>query len=137
MTGLQREFETNLRRHLDALYYAALDLSGNSSDADDIVQETAMLLRNSTEVDDRHDIEVKQSADAVMVEADESQSRHILWNHATHGVRAMPQGGALCLSARHDDRHTHLSEVLQGDGAGPARRSRSLRHTGSADLARR
>jgi RNA polymerase sigma-70 factor, ECF subfamily len=42
VNALQREFETQLRRHLDAFYYAALDLSGNSSDAEDIVQETAM-----------------------------------------------------------------------------------------------
>ncbi|HLY08336.1 MAG TPA: sigma-70 family RNA polymerase sigma factor [Planctomycetota bacterium] len=42
MTDLRRDFETQLRRYMDALYYAALDLSGNSSDADDIVQEAAL-----------------------------------------------------------------------------------------------
>jgi RNA polymerase sigma-70 factor (ECF subfamily) len=42
VTELRREFETLLRRHLDPLYYAALDLSGNSSDAEDIVQEAAL-----------------------------------------------------------------------------------------------
>ena len=42
MTELRREYEAQLRRHMDAFYYAALDLSGNSSDAEDIVQETAM-----------------------------------------------------------------------------------------------
>jgi len=42
VTELQREFEAQLRRHMDALYYAALDLSGNSSDAEDVVQAAAM-----------------------------------------------------------------------------------------------
>ncbi len=42
MKGLQREFEAHLRNHMDALYYAALDLSGNSSDAEDVLQESAL-----------------------------------------------------------------------------------------------
>ena len=85
-----------------------------------IVQETAMLLRNSTEVDDRHDIEVKQSGDAVMVEADESQIRQILWNLATNGLRAMPHGGALCLSALHEETSAGRVAVLlvEDEGVG-------------------
>src|SRR6185295_15155438 len=39
---MRREYESQLRRHMDAFYYAALDLSGNSSDAEDIVQEAAL-----------------------------------------------------------------------------------------------
>lgn len=41
--GLGRgAFEGLLRQHFDAFYYAALDMSGNPADADDLVQETAM-----------------------------------------------------------------------------------------------
>jgi RNA polymerase sigma-70 factor (ECF subfamily) len=36
------EFETLLRQHLDALYFAALDMSGSPGDAEDLVQDTAM-----------------------------------------------------------------------------------------------
>lgn len=64
-----------------------------------IVQETAMLLRNSTEVEERHRVEVRQDDEPVMVEADEAQVRQIIWNLATNGLRAMPNGGALHLSA--------------------------------------
>jgi two-component system, NtrC family, sensor histidine kinase PilS len=67
-----------------------------------IVQETAMLLRNSTEVEEQHDVDVQLAAEPVMVEADEGQIRQIIWNLATNGLRAMPNGGALRLSAVHE-----------------------------------
>ena len=87
-----------------------------------IVQETATLLRNSTEVADRHHVEAKQSNDAVMVEADEGQIRQILWNLATNGLRAMPNGGTLCLSALSEVTAAGRSAVLlvEDEGVGIA-----------------
>ena len=85
-----------------------------------IVQETALLLRNSTEVEDQHEIEVKKADDAVTVEADESQIRQILWNLATNGLRAMPHGGTLCLSALHQETSAGRAAVLlvEDEGVG-------------------
>jgi two-component system, NtrC family, sensor histidine kinase PilS len=90
-----------------------LDLRG-------IVQETAMLLRNSTEVQEQHEIEVKTADEPVMVEADESQIRQIIWNLATNGLRAMPDGGTLSLSAVHEQSSSRRSSVLlvEDEGVG-------------------
>jgi two-component system sensor histidine kinase PilS (NtrC family) len=87
-----------------------------------IVQETAILLRNSTEVAERHQVEAKQSTDDVMVEADEGQIRQILWNLATNGLRAMPNGGTLRLSALCEVTAAGRSAVLlvEDEGVGIA-----------------
>ena len=42
MSRGREEFEALLRKHFDALFYAALDMSGNPVDAEDLVQETSM-----------------------------------------------------------------------------------------------
>ena len=64
-----------------------------------IVQDTALLLRNGTEVKPSHRVEVVVPASEVWIEADEGQIRQILWNLATNGLRAMPDGGVLGLTA--------------------------------------
>jgi two-component system sensor histidine kinase PilS (NtrC family) len=83
-----------------------------------IVQETAMLLRNSTEVEESHTIEVAQSEDAVMIDADEGQIRQIVWNLATNGLRAMPNGGVLRLTALRDP-GSHVAVLgVEDEGVG-------------------
>ena len=64
-----------------------------------ILHEKAMLLRNSPEVGPRHQVETQADTVPVFVYADEGQVRQILWNLATNGLRAMPEGGTLRLSA--------------------------------------
>lgn len=75
-----------------------------------VVEDTSRLLRNSTEVGERHVIDVQVPAAEVLVEADENHIRQIVWNLATNGLRAMPHGGTLRLTAA---RHA-VDEVSSG-----------------------
>jgi signal transduction histidine kinase len=87
-----------------------------------IVQETAMLLRNSPEVEERHTIEVRVPEQPVLIDADEGQVRQIIWNLATNGLRAMPERGPLTLSAREEllgDLRTSVLEI-EDEGVGIA-----------------
>jgi two-component system sensor histidine kinase PilS (NtrC family) len=63
-----------------------------------MLQDTALLLRNSAEVQPHHVIDVEVPAEPVWCEADENQIRQIVWNLATNGVRAMAAGGYLRMS---------------------------------------
>jgi two-component system, NtrC family, sensor histidine kinase PilS len=65
-----------------------------------VLNDAAVLLRNSTEVLEEHVIEVEVPAFEVAFEADENQIRQIVWNLATNGLRAMRHGGRLRLAAR-------------------------------------
>ena len=64
-----------------------------------VVQDAALLLRNSAEVQAHHTIGVEVHGDPVWCEADENQIRQVIWNLATNGLRAMAQGGRLLLTA--------------------------------------
>ena len=62
------------------------------------LNDTALLLRNSAEVHEGHEIALDVPATELWYEADEGQIKQIIWNLATNGLRAMPDGGRLCLS---------------------------------------
>ncbi len=78
-------------------------LSTQRLDLRTVVQETAMLLRNSPDVEAQHHIDVREAGEPVAIDADEGQIRQIIWNLATNGLRAMPNGGTLRLSAMNED----------------------------------
>lgn len=85
-----------------------------------VLQETAMLLRNGTEVGERHVVDVAAGDREAVIEADESQIRQIVWNLATNGLRAMPEGGTLRLAAvdeRVDGRRMTVL-VVEDEGVG-------------------
>jgi two-component system sensor histidine kinase PilS (NtrC family) len=65
-----------------------------------VLNDAALLLRNSSEVQDGHVIDVRVPMHEVAFEADENQIRQIVWNLATNGLRAMRNGGRLTLGAR-------------------------------------
>jgi two-component system sensor histidine kinase PilS (NtrC family) len=67
-----------------------------------VLNDAAVLLRNSADVLEGHVIDVNVPPTEVAFEADENQIRQIVWNLATNGLRAMRRGGRLMLAARVD-----------------------------------
>jgi two-component system sensor histidine kinase PilS (NtrC family) len=83
-----------------------------------LVQDVALLLRNSAEVSHDHLVDVDVPGAPVWCEADEGQVRQVIWNLATNGLRAMPGGGRLRLGARHDAGDGAGVLVVQDEGVG-------------------
>jgi two-component system sensor histidine kinase PilS (NtrC family) len=82
------------------------------------LQDTALLLRNSAEAGGGHTIEVDVPADALWYDADEGQIKQIVWNLATNGLRAMPEGGRLRLSGAFDEQARSVMITVQDEGVG-------------------
>ncbi len=85
-----------------------------------LVSDTALLLKNSAEVAPHHTIEADVAAEPVPCDADEGQIRQIIWNLSTNGLRAMPDGGCLRLSARLDGDGREAVLVVADEGVGIA-----------------
>jgi two-component system sensor histidine kinase PilS (NtrC family) len=88
-------------------------LSTARMDVRQIVTDTARLMQNNAELTDSHQIEVDVPDQPAWYVADENQLRQVVWNLATNGVRAMPNGGTLRLSvASREDDATGPGEVV-------------------------
>jgi two-component system sensor histidine kinase PilS (NtrC family) len=99
-------------------------LGTNRFDVRRVITDTALLLKNNAELSDTHDIVVDVPDTEVPYEADEGQIRQIVWNLATNGLRAMPDGGRLRLSAsRHEGKAPESRELriaVEDEGVGIA-----------------
>jgi two-component system sensor histidine kinase PilS (NtrC family) len=71
-----------------------------------LVSDTARLLRNGSDVQEHHVVDVDVPPAPVWLEFDENQLRQIVWNLATNGLRAMADGGRLRLVAEASDGQT-------------------------------
>jgi two-component system sensor histidine kinase PilS (NtrC family) len=85
-----------------------------------VVTDAAILLRNSAEARATHTVDVQVPSTPVWYEADENQIRQIIWNIASNGLRAMPNGGRLLLSVETDHTTAHDEVVIsvQDEGRG-------------------
>jgi two-component system sensor histidine kinase PilS (NtrC family) len=81
------------------------------------LNDAALLLRNSSEVHDGHVIDV-DLPQPIWYEADEGQIKQIVWNLATNGLRAMPDGGRLCLTATTDRASERIVISVRDEGIG-------------------
>jgi two-component system sensor histidine kinase PilS (NtrC family) len=82
------------------------------------LNDAALLLRNSAEVHEGHEIEVDVPPTELWYDADEGQIKQIVWNLATNGLRAMPNGGCLRLIGSCDPAGEGVVITVQDEGVG-------------------
>jgi two-component system sensor histidine kinase PilS (NtrC family) len=91
------------------------------------IRDAVLLLRNSAEVQPGHIIDVDVPDNELWYEADEGQIKQIVWNLATNGLRAMPDGGRLRLAAAADPDTDGVTIMVRDEGVGiPAEELESL-----------
>jgi len=84
------------------------------------LNDTTLLLRNSSEVGEGHVILVDVPPTELWYEADEGQIKQIIWNLATNGLRAMPSGGTLRLAGALEPSSDGVVLTVRDEGIGIA-----------------
>jgi two-component system, NtrC family, sensor histidine kinase PilS len=84
------------------------------------LNDAALLLRNSAEVQEGHLIDVDVPPTELWYDADEGQVKQIVWNLASNGLRAMPKGGRLRLMGAVDPATDGVVIMVQDEGIGIA-----------------
>jgi two-component system, NtrC family, sensor histidine kinase PilS len=87
-------------------------------DARRSLNDAALLLRNSADVHHQHEILVEAPDTELWYEADEGQIKQIIWNLATNGLRAMPDGGRLHLIGAGDPASAGVVLTVRDEGVG-------------------
>jgi two-component system sensor histidine kinase PilS (NtrC family) len=82
------------------------------------LNDTALLLRNSAELQDGHEIVLDVPVGELWYEADEGQIKQIIWNLATNGLRAMPDGGRLRLTGAIEPASEGVALTVEDEGIG-------------------
>jgi two-component system sensor histidine kinase PilS (NtrC family) len=85
-----------------------------------LLRDTAVLIRNGPEVLPSHRIDVEAPENGPIVDGDDAQVRQVVWNLATNGLRAMPDGGRLVLRAKgqEDGGEGTVSLEVEDEGIG-------------------
>ncbi len=84
------------------------------------LNDAALLLRNNTEAAEGHVIEIDLPPTELWYDADEGQIKQIVWNLATNGLRAMPDGGRLRLAAAPEPDGGGVVITVRDEGVGMA-----------------
>jgi len=82
------------------------------------LNDTVLLLRNSPELQDGHEIVLDVPPGELWYEADEGQIKQIIWNLATNGLRAMPDGGRLRLTGAIEPASEGVALTVEDEGIG-------------------
>lgn len=100
------------------LTYARPRVSNFSEvDVREAINETFMLLKHSPDVKQNHVLQADLPNEAIMISADPTQLKQIFWNLARNSLKAMPNGGNLCVESE-NIAHDRVRIIFSDTGCG-------------------